>query len=601
MSLSRLWQRQAGPATASFAVSRYERLRGHLPVTSKNLAILRSFTVEPVIPLLRAGAFVGNLDLNVRLGDFNAYTQEILDPTSQLYTNSPDIVVLAIQTRDIAPKLWEEYSDLSGAQISAAMDQVIGTFHDLIRAFRANSSAYLIVHNLEVPRYVSRGILDNQTEMSQVEAIQEINRNLRRIAKEHVGVYVLDYDGLVAHHGRSRWFDENKWLTMRMPLSADSLLQLANEWLRYVHPLTGKICKVLVTDLDNTLWRGVIGEHGMDGIEIGSDYPGVAHQTLQRAMLDLYKRGILLAICSKNNRSDAMEVLEKHPGMLLRPNHFAAFRINWNDKAQNLREIAAELNIGTEALAFVDDNPIERKHVRMILPEVTIIDLPDDPMMYSESIRENPVFERLTLSEEDRERGRYYAMQRQRVELKTRHTLVDDFYRSLQQEAEVALLTSATAKRIAQLTQKTNQFNLTTHRYSEQDLTELAETSDWDVYSLNVRDVFGNNGLIGVAILRYTERTCEIDTFLLSCRVIGRTIETAFLSYLIQEARTAKVRQLYGWYYPTKKNQPARNFYKDHGFELIDKQKGGTFWSLELGRSAVQCPEWITLKNVLKG
>src|SRR5262249_20661572 len=182
------------------------------------------------------------------------------------------------------------------------------------------------------------------------------------------GVFVLDYDGLVARHGRRNWHDERKWLTTRMPIRAENLIHLANEWLRFIHPLTGKVCKVLVSDLDNTLWGGVIGEEGISGIQIGSEYAGAAYLAVQRVLLDLYQRGIILAVCSKNNEAQAIEALKQHPAMLLRPHHFAALRINWNDKATNLLEIARELNVGIDSIAMLDDNPAEREWVQTNLP-----------------------------------------------------------------------------------------------------------------------------------------------------------------------------------------------------------------------------------------
>jgi FkbH-like protein len=353
----------------------------------------------------------------------------------------------------------------------------------------------------------------------------------------------------------------------------------------------------LVTDLDNTLWGGVVGEDGIDGIQLGIEYPGAAFQAVQRVMLDLYRRGILLAVCSKNNLSDAMEALEKHPGMLLKPEHFAAMRINWKDKAENLREIAAELNIGIDSLAFLDDNPVERERIRTVFPEVTVIELPEDPMSFSRVLRETPVFERLTLSEEDRERGRYYAQQRQRVELERRVSSLEDFYRSLQQEIEIATVTPGTLTRIAQLTQKTNQFNLTTRRYSEQQLTEMAQSSAWKIYSIRVKDRFGDNGTVGVAITHDVEEVCEIDTFLMSCRVISRTVETALISFLIEQARTRGMIQIRGWFLPTKKNHMAADFYPLHGFQKVSEDNEKTFWSLALSESVTRCPEWIKLAS----
>jgi FkbH-like protein len=598
--LAELWVKESSASSASFVVSRYEQLRPKLHLVPYRLAILRSYTVEPIVPLLRAAAFCAGLDLAVHLSDFNAHVQEILDPSSALYRFTPDVAILAVQTRDVAPELWRDFADLDAAAADRDLERVITDFRTWIVNFRSRSNAHLIVHNLEQPVTPSQGILDHQLERSQTAAIHAINHALRSIATENPGVYVLDYDGLVARHGRLRWNDERKWLTVRLPIAAENLNSLAKEWLRFLQPLAGRVAKACVVDLDNTLWGGIIGEDGMNGIKLGNEYPGAAFRDLQRALLDLHQRGILLAICSKNNRDDAMEALQKHPGMLVKPDHFAAIRINWTDKAQNLREIAQELNIGIDALAFVDDNPIERQQVRTQLPEVHIVELPADPMQFAPVLRENPVFERLTLSAEDRQRGAMYQEQREREQLEQGVTSREDFYRSLQQEAEIAPVSKQTLVRVAQLTNKTNQFNLTTRRYTEQQILEIAASPDCGCFSIRVQDRFGDNGLVGVAITRRTNVVCEIDTFLLSCRVIGRTVETAFLCFLAEHARQRGAQRLEGWYLPTKKNAPAKEFYASHGFTVAKENEAGTLWSLDLSRQSLSCPEWVKL-NVLNG
>jgi FkbH-like protein len=367
--------------------------------------------------------------------------------------------------------------------------------------------------------------------------------------------------------------------------------------MRFVLPLMGRTCKALAIDLDNTLWGGVIGEDGMTGIKLSAEYPGAAFLNLQRAILDLYQRGVILAACSKNNLADAMEAIETHPHMLLRPHHFAALRINWQDKAQNLREIASELNIGIDAIAFLDDNPVERNRVRGEVPEVQVLELPADPMNYAQALREWPVFERLTLSAEDRERGRMYAENRQRAEMEQSAGSLEDFYRGLQMEAIMGQVTPDTLARTAQLTQKTNQFNLTTRRYSEQEIEAMRHDPAYQVVTLKVRDRFGDNGLVGVAITRTEGETCEIDTFLLSCRVIGRTIETAILSHLAEQARQQGATLLQGWFLPTKKNAPARDFYAQHDFQPVQEREDGTLWQRDIANTPVLCPPWVALKS----
>jgi FkbH-like protein len=597
LRLAELWRAESSAGAAAFLVSRYEQLRGKLPLVPYRIAILRSFTVEPAIPLLRAEAFVHGIDLTVQLGDFNAYAQEILDPESSLYRFSPDAVILAARTADIAPDLWQEYSDLTPEAASAAIQRVSNSFGQWIHIFRQRSSAALIVHSLELPARPGMGLLDAPLNTGQSAAIQQINRELKRGAAEHRGVYTLDYDGLVARHGRLRWHDERKWLIARMPVAADYLIYLAREWLRFLVPLSGKTVKVLVADLDNTLWGGVIGEDGLAGIKLGAEYPGASFQNLQRAMLDLSRRGILLAICSKNNLEDAMEALENHPGMLLRPKDFSALRINWNDKAQNLREIASELNVGVDTLAFLDDNPVEREQVRSALPEVTVINLPQDPLAYAAAVRDCPAFERLALSREDQQRGSHYAAQRERSQAEQSFQSKEDFFRYLEQEAEVLPVSPATLARVAQLTQKTNQFNLTTQRHTEQQIAEMAARPDWQVLAIKVRDRFGDHGLVGVAITRDEAETCNIETFLLSCRVIGRNVDTALLSHLAQGAAARGRRRLAGRFVPTRKNAAARDFYARHGFQVLEENSDGSVWTLDLQHHTIATPEWIRIKT----
>ena len=594
-TLREIWHAEGGSAAASFVVSRFERIRTELGLQPYRVAIARSATLEPAVPLLRAAAFAAGLDLTVYVGDFNAYAQELVDGSSALHGSLPDATILAVESRDAVPRLWHEWADLSAAETRQEVAGAIERFERLCAAFRQHSRASLLVHSLAVPATPSRGVLDGQLESSQAEAFGEINRELRRLARQYSGVYLLDYDALVARQGRENWSDERKWLTVRMPVAAVHLSALVREWMRFLHPLSGKIAKAVAVDLDDTLWGGVIGEAGINGIQLGGEYPGAAYREVQRALLDLRQRGILLAVCSKNNIADAMEVLERHREMLLRPEHFAALRINWNDKAVNLREIAAELNIGIDAIAFVDDNPVERQLVHEEAPEVTVIELPVEPLEFARVIRDAPVFERLTLSEEDVQRSDMYRAERERQKLETCACTRADFYRSLGQEAEVGRVSAATLARVAQLTQKTNQFNLTTRRYSEQQILAMATSHEWRVYWIRVRDRFSDNGLVGVAILHANERVWEIDTLLLSCRVIGRTVETAFLAFLLAEAVEAGAALVEGWFLPTKKNVPARDFYSSHGFRMVEETERGTRWAKDLPQQDVSVPEWIRL------
>jgi len=591
--LAQLLREEPTASNASYVVSCFEKLRPQLELKPCRVALLRSFVIEPLIPFLRARCFTAGIDAAVHVGTFNAYAQDLLDAESPLYRFAPDIAILAVRTADVSPALWDRASDLGGEEIHQVVESTLADFRLWIQAFRRHSQAHLIVQTLELPPFSARGVLDSQQAVGQKEALYRINQGLQRLAQENPGTYVLDYDALVARYGRLRWHDQHRALTIRMPIVADGLLHLADEYMRFIRPLTGKICKALVVDLDNTLWGGVVGEEGLEGIQLSVDYPGSAYQAVQRAILDLSRRGIILAICSKNNEDDALAALATHSGMVLRPEHFAAVKINWDDKVENLRRIADELEIGLDAIAFLDDSPAEREAVRSELPEVVVFDLPADPGFFGQTLRECPVFERLVLSSEDQNRGRYYAEQRQRRELHRSSDSLEEFYVSLQMRAEICTGDRSTLARIAQLTQKTNQFNLTTRRRSEQELAQLAADPHVRILSMRFTDRFGDYGLVGAAISRRNGDECEIDTLLLSCRAIGRTAETALLACLAAQARREGATRLMGSYLPTKKNVVAKDFYARHGFALANEEAGGSRWEFDLTRGDIIVPPWI--------
>jgi FkbH-like protein len=592
-----LWQAAPSLATAQFIIARYQELRTSLPLTPLRVDIERSFTIEPVTVVLRAKAYLHGFDLDVRVGGFDAVASEMLDAASALYARESNVVIVAVQTRSVAPDLWSDYTSLSAEEVEAAIQRVIEQYRSWIQTFRSHSRAHLLVHTLDAPAFPSTGLLNVAGQLSQRDAIARINAGLQIIAAATPGVHLLDYDRLVARHGQLSWEDPVRWATMRMPLTAESVVHLADEWLRFLHPITGRVAKVLVCDLDNTLWGGVLGDEGTNGIKIGADYPGSAFQSLQRAILDLYHRGIVLAISSKNEHADAVATLANHPGILLRPDHFAAMRINWNDKATHLREIAAELNVGTDALAFLDDNPHEREWVRSQMPEVCVIDLPAEPALYERTLREQPVFERLALTDEDRRRSAMYAEQRQRHELQQHCQTLEDYYRSLELVVQIEPVGPETLERAAQLIGKTNQFNLTGKRFSAQELAGLVNSPDGIALVARVRDRFGDSGIVGAIAGRVEDgQRLTIDAFVMSCRVIGRTVETAMLAGLCEYVSTRGIRRLDGLFIPTAKNGPARDFYARHGFTQVSGTEVESHWQLDLSRGGPACPPWIDLR-----
>jgi FkbH-like protein len=593
-----LWQAVPTLATAGFLVKTLRGSQAAYQWPMRRVFLLRSFTVEPLIPLLVAEGLAAGVVFEVSVGDFNTYSQEILDPQSRLYSPAPDYVILAVQTRDVAPDL--AYGEPGRQGYADTVERVVGEFSSLLHTFRSRTAAPIIIHSLDLPSRAADGICDAQRADGQIASIHELNRRLLALAATVSDTYLLDYGHIVARHGIDGWHDPRMWSASRLPLKTALLGTLAAEWARYLLALCPSMAKIVVCDLDNTLWGGVIGEDGFEGISVGDSEETSPWLQVQRALLNLYHRGILLAISSKNNPDDALAVLERHPQMLLRPQHFAAMRISWDTKPQALAEIADELSVGRDTLVFVDDNPVEREYVRQAMPEVRVLELPADPARYAETIRGFPLFERLRLTGEDRDRGAMYAQQRQRAELQKSATSVEDYYRSLQMSLTIAPVTAETLARASQLTQKTNQFNMTTRRYSEAELARFLASPDWHAYTVQVHDRFGDNGIVGLMIACHEGVAWRIDTFLLSCRVIGRTVETAMLAWLADRARAAGATALVGEFIPTKKNAPAAGIYAAHGFEAAAGSAPPVdMWSYSLQADTIQVPEWIDVTNTL--
>lgn len=587
------WQASPDASVARFLKARFDALWPDGPRSVHRLAILRSSTLEPVVPLLEAEAALHGCKLDVWMGAFNAYGQEILDDASELYARGVDAVVVAVETRDVAPLLWREFARLSSAeideQIAISADLLIG----LLTSLRSKTTARLICHGLEQPASPVRGLLEANAELRQSDAIQEINLRLRRWCANQTDIYLLDYDGLIAQHGRLGWTDERKWVSARLSLTPSAMNRLAAEWWRYLALFALPQAKVLALDLDNTLWGGVLGEDGPEGIQLGNEGKGVFFAEFQRTILDIAERGIMLALVSKNNEAEALELIDSHSGMLVRSSKLAAWRVNWKTKVENLIDLAQELGVGVDSLVFVDDNPVECEAIRRALPEVEVVELPSDPSAYSATLRSVARLERLSLSEEDTSRGRYYVEERQRRDLRTSVESLDAFLSSLKIEVQIEEISSLTVGRAAQLTQKTNQLNMTTKRYSEAELQTLLAGAAWRGFVLRSSDRFGENGIVGIALVKGEGRCWEIDTFLLSCRVIGRGIELALLEHIANAASSDGAAVLEGLYIPTAKNAPAAGIYAAAGFDLVEKSASAERWRVNLAVAAPSAPVWI--------
>ena len=422
-------------------------------------------------------------------------------------------------------------------------------------------------------------------EIAVADAIADFNRHTAQLAHERSNIKWLELSEFTSR------YDAETLVNWKYYLMSQTLLnpKLANEfrawWQRLDEELALSRKKCLVLDLDNTLWGGVLGEDGVDGIKLGGDYPGKAYTIWQQALLQLQRNGVILTVCSKNNESDVQEAWDKNLGMVLRREHFSALRINWQDKATNLRELAAELNIGLDSMVFIDDNPAERELIKQQLPEVTVPDFPEKPyqlMPFFKHLVEN-YFRIYQVTDEDRRKTEQYKANAQRQAEQARFTDMESYLYSLDIEMDILPADDHNLPRIAQMTQKTNQFNLTTRRYTEADVQQRLDEG-WRIYCMSVRDRFGDNGITGTIFLKpEDDLTMSIDTLLLSCRILGKGIEEAFVKTVFNLMRLDGYRRIIADYLPTAKNGQTADFYDRMGMICTaDENDGAKHYEMAL-------------------
>src|SRR5271163_248916 len=400
--------------------------------------------------------------------------------------------------------------------------------------------------------------------------IDGINRELATFVLDS-GDVLLDVAGLAETVGLADWHNTQLWNMGKLPFSDQLIPLYADHVARTVAAVRGKSRKVLILDLDNTIWGGVIGDDGLDGIQVAQgDARGEAHLAVQRLALELRQRGIVLAVCSKNTDEVAREPFNKHPEMLLKLEHIAVFQANWNDKATNIQAIAEELSLGLDAMVFLDDNPVERGLIRKLLPQVAVPELPDDPAFYARTLAAGGYFEAVAFATEDLKRAGFYQDNAKRANLQKQVGGVDAYLASLDMTITFQPFDATGRARIVQLINKSNQYNLTTRRYTDPEIVDAE--SDPEVFTLQVRlaDIFGDNGMISVIICRPAQDGIwEIDTWLMSCRVLGRKVEHMVLSEILQHARRAGIYKLAGTYRPTERNQLVLDHYAKLGFSKV--------------------------------
>ena len=558
------------------------------------IAILSSFTTKGIKEILFIKCCEISCLPEFYVGDYNQYSQEVLNPDSRLYKFGPTLIIIFIDTMTILGEQYFSPYQISDKKRKEWHDEKLKEIISLIKKIKEHSSAKILLHNFQVPLHSPLGILENKQKFGFIESVETLNANLRDTFKNDTQVLVFDYNSFCSRIGKQNIMDYKMYYLADIKLDWRHVPELCNEYLAYIKPIMSMTKKCIVLDLDNTLWGGIIGEDSLEGIKLGHEPEGRPFLEFQKYLLSLFNRGVILAINSKNNMDEALAVFQKHPYMILKEENFASMQINWNDKISNMRAIADEINIGTDSLVFIDDDKLSREMIRKALPEVLVVDLPEDHSIYLKTIIGINDFNTFYITEEDKKKGRMYAEHRRRKEFKKAATDITEYLKDLGMIVTIENANSFNIQRISQLTQKTNQFNMTTRRYMEEDIKQFSKNNNFFVISVKVEDKFGDNGITGAAIVEKNADEWRIDTFLLSCRVIGRRIEETLLAYILKESKKEKVKTLIGEFIPTKKNIPAKDFYKNNGFRLVKRHNGREVWVYNAAK-AYASPSFIKL------
>jgi FkbH-like protein len=561
---------QSAMLARSIAEARAEG-RDLAPLAGFRLGVLAGDTFDLITDCIPAAAARHGVAVEIATAPYDQVMQQALDPDSGINRARLDAVLLAVNHRWLRLDILDLAAD-PDERISAAMQRL----HAAVSALCIHGKTQAILQTIPTPPQWLFGSFDRRVRGTSRSVIDEANRRIVLLAEE-TGSYLLDVASLAERAGTDLWFDPIQWATYKLPFSAECFPAYADLLGRLLGAIRGKARKCLVLDLDNTIWGGVIGDDGLEGICIGQGTArGECFVSIQQTALDLRQRGVMLAVCSKNTDEIARGPFRHNADMLLRENHIAVFQANWIDKPSNLKAIAAELNIGLDALVLLDDNPAERAQVRAALPAVAVPELPQDPSWYAWMLMAAGYFEAISYSNEDRLRIESYTADAKRAEVRAQAHDLGDYLQSLQMSISFAPFDRAGRQRITQLINKTNQFNLTTRRYTEAEIATMEDDESIFTLQVRLRDRFGDLGVIGIAICRPDEDNgvWQIDTFLMSCRVLGRKVENAILARIVEGAQHRNVRRLIGAYLPSTKNGIVQDLYKNLGFLPLNHSSG---------------------------
>ncbi len=547
-------------------------------------AIVSNSTVAPLVPRLKKELAARKYDSEVFVTEHGDAGRQMFQPDSELYAFKPDLIVAYFDLQQIRPGLEGTIALENTEARQAIVAEVVGHVAELVKSLRTHSAGTILLNSFTV---LPRTVLGIGLDPIYREALRQINAGIRAAAAALPQCYVYDLESLWMEAGFQA-YDRRFELMAQFPFGVAMQQLLVSEWLRYFRAIQGLARKCIVVDLDNTLWGGVLGEDGAEGIRLGDTPEGRPFRRFQQALKALSQRGTLLAINSKNNLSDVLPVLREHPDMILREADFAALQVNWEDKATNMTRLSRELNIGLAHMVFLDDSAAERGWVRERHSEVLVPEMPREAAGYVE-VLQHCELDTLTVTAEDRKRATMYWQEKQRRVLQEEAPSFEQFLQNLKLSVEVETLRPELLDRAAQLCQRTNQFNLTTRRHNAEHLQRVAAAADSAVLLMKATDRFGDYGWSGLAVVEARAKTLLLETFLMSCRVMGKNAEYAFLSGLLRWAEQQGCERICGEFIPTSKNMPCKDFLTQCG--LSPKSNSGAAQQFETEIANLRLPQ----------
>ncbi|HWB28497.1 MAG TPA: HAD-IIIC family phosphatase [Chitinophagaceae bacterium] len=542
--------------------------------TRIKVAVLGDTPTQLLTTSLIGYGFEEGVSFEIYEAEYQQAVREIMNASSSLYSFDAAFIIIFFA----AEELYKKFALTPLSKRPQFAQKQIELYETLVAAIEANTTSKVILFNFwQVPDNVF-GNFGNKTQYSFTYQLRAINMGIMQMAANQKNLFVLDVDSLQNQQGYNARLNKAVYVNTGIVTNPDFLVPVAQNITRIILSVTGRFYKCLIVDMDNTLWGGVIGDDGIDNIQIGNLGIGKAYTDLQLWIKQLNQRGVIIAVCSKNEESTVKEVFEKHPDMQLRMDDIAFFAVNWDNKADNIRLIQAALNISFDSMVFIDDNPFERNLVRKELPEVCVPELPGDPAGYAGFLQELNLFETASFTIEDTVRNEQYKKEAERVKAKQIFTNEDEYLANLDMKAIVGRFNSFNIPRLAQLSQRSNQFNLRTVRYTEKDIEALATDSNYMVFDFSLKDKFGDNGLVSMVVLKKQENGFFIENWLMSCRVLKRSLENFVLNTLVEHAIKENVLLFTGEYLPTVKNAMVKDFYPSLGFIPA----GNNLWQLNL-------------------